>query len=158
MYGAQAYAVAEAALPGAKTPYYHMADLAALDEDMGRTDSAIAWLERAYSESQGPATRFQWGTNYVRGLIRMRPDDESAVRDATLAVLGELDGPNRIYRRSRARLETLDADLRAWNAGGAHAPAITAIRERMAAICAEIPAAEDAALASCAGFLSEDAG
>ena len=120
--------------------------------------SAIAWLERAYSESQGPATRFQWGTNYVRGLIRMRPDDESAVRDATLAVLGELDGPNRIYRRSRARLETLDADLRAWNAGGAHAPAITAIRERMAAICAEIPAAEDAALASCAGFLSEDAG
>jgi thioredoxin-related protein len=155
---AQAYAVAEAALPGAKTPYYHMADLAALDERMGKTDSAITWLERAYRESQGPATRFQWGTNYVRGLIRMRPDDEAAVRDATLAVLDELDGPNRIYRRSRARLETLDADLRNWNASGAHATAIAVIRERMAAICAQVPAAEEVALASCAAFLSENAG
>jgi protein disulfide-isomerase len=154
----QAYAVAEGALPHTKTPYYQMADLASLDERMGRTDSAIAWLERAYRESQGPATRFQWGTNYVRGLIRMRPDDEAAVRDAMLAVLGELDGPSRIYRRSRARLETLDADLRTWNADGAHAGAIAAIREHMASICAQIPAAEDAALASCRGFLAEDAG
>jgi protein disulfide-isomerase len=154
----RAYAVAEAAVARAKTPYYHMADLAMLDERMGRTDAAIAWLERAYRESQGPATRFQWGTNYVRGLIRMRPDDEAAVRDAMLAVLGELDGPNRIYRRSRARLETLDADLRMWNADGAHASAIAAIRERMDSICAQVPAAEETALASCRGFLVEDAG
>jgi tetratricopeptide (TPR) repeat protein len=153
-----AYAVAEAAAARSKTPYYQMADLAALDERMGRTDSAIAWLERAYRESQGPATRFQWGTNYVRGLVRMRPDDEAGVRDAALAVLGELDGPNRIYRRSRARLETLDADLRKWNADGAHESAIGAIRERMAAICAHVPAAEETALASCRGFLANDAG
>jgi thioredoxin-related protein/tetratricopeptide (TPR) repeat protein len=153
-----AYAVAEAAAARSKTPYYQMADLAALDERMGRTDSAIAWLERAYRESQGPATRFQWGTNYVRGLVRMRPDDEAGVRDAALAVLGELDGPNRIYRRSRARLETLDADLRKWNADGAHESAIAAIRERMATICAHVPAAEETALASCRGFLADAAG
>jgi protein disulfide-isomerase len=154
----RAYAVAEAAVAHSKTPYYHMADLASLDERMGRTDSAIAWLERAYRESQGPATRFQWGTNYVRGLIRMRPDDEATVRDAMLAVLGELDGPNRIYRRSRARLETLDADLRTWNIDGAHASAIAAIRARMDSICAQVPAAEETASASCRGFLAEDAG
>jgi thioredoxin-related protein len=151
----RAYAVAEAAVAHAKTPYYHMADLAYLDERMGRTDSAIMWLERAYRESQGPATRFQWGTNYVRGLIRMRPDDEAAVRDAMLAVLGELDGPSRIYRRSRARLETLDADLREWNIDGAHASAIAAIRERMDSICAQVPATEETALASCRGFLAD---
>jgi protein disulfide-isomerase len=152
----RAYAVAEGALPNTKTPYYQMADLAALDERMGKTASAIAWLERAYRESQGPATRFQWGTNYVRGLIRMRPDDEAGVRDAALAVLGELDGPNRIYRRSRARLETLDADLRKWNVDGAHASAIAAIRERMVGICAQVPAAEDVASASCREFLAEN--
>jgi hypothetical protein len=150
-----AYAVAEAAVARAKTPYYHMADLAALDERMGKKDSAIAWLERAYRESRGPATRFQWGTNYVRGLIRMRPDDAAAVRDAALAVLAELEGPDRIYRRSRARLESLDKDLRAWNEHGAHADAIAAIRERMTAVCAGIPPAEDEALASCRGFLSD---
>jgi tetratricopeptide (TPR) repeat protein/thiol-disulfide isomerase/thioredoxin len=151
----RAYAVAEAAVAHAKTPYYHMADLAYLDEHMGRTDSAIEWLERAYRESQGPATRFQWGTNYVRGLIRMRPDDEAAVRDAMLAVLSELEGPNRIYRRSRARLETLDADLREWNIDGKHANAIAAIRERMASICTQVPATEESALASCRGFLAD---
>jgi len=125
---------------------------------MGRTDSALAWLERAYRESQGPATRFQWGTNYVRGLIRMRPADEGAVRDAAITVLGELDGPDRIYRRSRPRLETLDENFREWNTNGAHATAIAAIRERMAPICAQIPAAEAAALASCRRFLADDAG
>ena len=155
---AQAYAVAEAALPRAKTPYYHMADLAALDEALGRTDSALAWLERAYRESQGPATRFQWGTNYVRGLIRMRPADEAAVRDAAITLLGELDGPDRIYRRSRQRLETLDEDLRQWNGDGAHEPAIAAIRARMEAICAQIPTTEGDALASCRGFLVADRG
>jgi protein disulfide-isomerase len=155
---AQAYAIAEAALTRSKTPYYHMADLAALDERMGRTDSAIAWLERAYRESQGPATRFQWGTNYVRGLIRMRPNDDAAVRDAAIVVLGELDGPSRVYRRSRERLETLGEDLRVWNAEGAHAAAIAAIRERMGAICAQIPAVEEAALASCREFLPADVG
>jgi hypothetical protein len=88
----------------------------------------------------------------------MRPDDEAVVRDATLAVLGELDGPNRIYRRSRERLETLDGELRAWNAAGAHADAIAAIRARMDAICAQLPATEDAALTSCRRFLADDAG
>jgi hypothetical protein len=135
-----------------------MADLAMLDERMGNTESAIAWLERAYLESQGPATRFQWGTNYVRGLIRMRPEDEALVRDAALAVLGELDGPNRIYRRSRARLESLDADLREWNADGAHAGAIAAIRQRMTAICAQVPPAEEVAAESCREFLAQDTG
>jgi thiol-disulfide isomerase/thioredoxin len=150
----RAYAVAEKAMDGAKTPYYHMADLAALDERMGRTDAAIAWLERAYRESSGPATRFQWGTSYVRGLIRMQPTDTDAVRDAAIAVLGELDGPDRIYRRSRERLESLDHDLRAWNAQGGYAEAVGAIRNRMDAICATIPGDQPDALASCRSFLN----
>src|SRR5690606_7669851 len=62
----RAYAIAEDALRDSRTPYYHMADLALLDEQLGRTDAALEWLERAYRESAGAATRFQWGTNYVR--------------------------------------------------------------------------------------------
>ena len=30
-------------------------------------------------------------------------------------MLSELDGPDRIYRRVRVRLEKLDHELRAWN-------------------------------------------
>src|SRR5690606_32980480 len=62
----RAYEIAEAAMHTSRTPYYHMADLALLEERMGRTDAALEWLERAYRESAGAATRFQWGTNYVR--------------------------------------------------------------------------------------------
>ena len=37
--------------------------------------SAIDWLKRAYDASTGPATRFQWGTYYINGLLEMTPDD-----------------------------------------------------------------------------------
>jgi len=147
----RAYEIAEAAMHTSRTPYYHMADLALLEERMGRTDAALEWLERAYRESAGAATRFQWGTNYVRGLIRLRPDDEAAIRAAAIAVLGELDGPDRLYRRTAGRLATLDAALRDWAAAGERA---AAIRARMAEICDGIPAEEADALAACRGFLA----
>jgi hypothetical protein len=42
-----------------------------------------------------------------------------------------------------------------WNADGAHASAIAAIRERMTTICAHVPATEGTALTSCRGFLAD---
>ena len=150
----RAYEIAERAMATSKTPYYQMADLAWLDEQMGRTEAAITWLERAYRQSSGAATRFQWGTNYVRGLIRMRPEDEAGVRDAATAVLAELDGPNRLYQRTLARLGALDESLREWSAGGEHADTIAAIRARMNEICGRIPADEPAAIESCRAFLA----
>lgn len=150
----RAYEVAEQAMHASKTPYYYMADLADLDEKAGRIDAALGWLERAYDESQGPATRFEWGTAYVRGLIRMRPEDEAAVRDAAIEVLGELEGPDRIHTRARTRLERLDASLREWGKDGEHADALAAIRERMDRICAAVPAGDAEAGRSCRGFLA----
>lgn len=154
----RAYEIAERELERSRTPYYSMADLAWLDEQRGRTADAIAWLERAYHASKGRATRFQWGTNYVRGLLRMAPDDEAAIRAAALQVLGELDGPDRIYRRSRARLEALDASLREWGASGRGVETLDLLRRRMASTCEDIPPEETAALASCRSFLRDDHG
>jgi thiol-disulfide isomerase/thioredoxin len=150
----RAYDVAEQAMHASKTPYYYMADLADLDEEMGRIDAALGWLERAYDESQGPATRFEWGTAYVRGLIRMRPDDEAAVRDAAIEVLGELEGPDRIHTRVRTRLGRLDTSLREWGRNGRHADALAAIRGRMDRICTAIPAGDAQAGRSCRAFLA----
>jgi protein disulfide-isomerase len=152
-----AYALAQRELATSRTPYYYMADLAWLDEKRGRSEDAIAWLERAYREATGPATRFQWGTSYVRGLIRLSPEDEASIRAAGLEVLAELDGPQRIYRRTRARLESLGASLREWNEDGRYGATIDALRQRMSAICEAIPD-EPAALESCRSFLSTLAG
>jgi thiol-disulfide isomerase/thioredoxin len=147
------YAVAEAEMKTSKYPYYYMLDLASIEEDRGNKTQSVAWFERAYRESEGAATRFQWGTEYVLGLLRMQPQDEALIRDATLAVLGELDGPDRIHRRTARRLEKLDLKLREWSRGGAHAPTLAALRARRDALCGAI-AAGDAARKDCEAFLA----
>jgi thiol-disulfide isomerase/thioredoxin len=135
-------------------PYYYMADLGELEEKLGHTDRAIDWLAHSYRDAQGPATRFQWGVGYVRGLVRMRPQDEATIRDSALAVLTELDAAADLHGRTLRSLQRLEASLRDWNKDASHAAAIEAVRERMQAICGRIPAA-DAAHPTCAQFLAK---
>ena len=150
-----AYAAARAELAVAREKYYVKADLASLAEDLGRVGEALQWHAEAYAESEGAATRFQWGQEYASALLRLAPGDDSRIRAVTLAVLGELAGPDRIYRRARLRLERLGAELQAWNsaAGGRHAAVLEALRARMREICAGVPEAEPAH-ASCMAFLA----
>jgi thiol-disulfide isomerase/thioredoxin len=149
-----AYAIAHDEIARASAPYYYKADLAEIAEKMGRKDEALTLLDEAYRESQGAATRFQWGQLYVSGLLRLAPKDTQRITDASSAVLSELDGPDRIYRRARVRLEKLDRELRAWNdaAKGSHADVLQGLHEHMQTICVKIPDA-DAARASCDAFL-----
>lgn len=145
------YALALSEMETATAPYYLMPDLASIDEKRGRTDAALSWLERAYNESKGPATRFQWGTSYVAGLIRMRPDDEMRIREVTLSVLNELEGPDRLYQRTNARIARLERVLREWNADGKHAATLEAISQRMQAVCVQ---AAESDRSTCEGFLA----
>jgi thiol-disulfide isomerase/thioredoxin len=149
----RAYAITREQLAQSKSPYYYMLDLASLEEKHGHIDMAVDWLARAYAQSQGAATRFQWGTDYLMGLIRMKPADDADIRAVGLSVLGELDGPDRIYRRTRVRLERLDHALSKWNARGGHAATIAALRQRMDGICGQIPG-KDPANAACRRFLA----
>jgi len=149
-----AYQIAHAEIARASAPYYYKADLAEIAEKLGHKDEAITLLDEAYRESQGAATRFQWGALYMSGLLRMAPKDSQRIEDAGTAVLGELDGPDRMYSRARVRLERLDQQLRAWNdaAKGAHADVLQGLRVRMQQICVKIPDTE-AARHSCDAFL-----
>ena len=153
-----AYAIAHAEIPRASAPYYYKADLAEIAEKLGRKDEALMLFDEAYRESQGAATRFQWGQLYVSGLLRLAPRDSQRIEDAGSAVLGELDGPDRIYRRARVRLERLDQQLRAWNdaARGEHAEVLRVLHTRMQQICVKIPAAQPAR-SSCDAFLGKAA-
>ena len=150
-----AYRTVKGELTKTKTPYYYKADLASLAEDLGRKDEAVDWYAQAYNEAEGVATRFQWGTNYLSSLVRLQPNDAARIRAVGIQVLGELDGPDRIYRRSRTRLERLNRELRAWNesAMGAHEDVIGALRERMQQTCGKIPAA-DPSRQTCDSFLA----
>jgi len=137
-----------------KSPFYFMEDIADLAQKAGHKDVALYWLERAYNESAGPATRFQWGTNYLLGVIEMAPDDGNRIERVGLAVLDELgkekDG---IYQRSRIRLERIDKAVRAWNKSGTHTAIVVALRGRLSEICAPV-AAQDSARQTCDRFLA----
>lgn len=150
-----AYKVVQGELRKTATPYYYKADLGELAEGLGRTEEALKWYRESYAEARGPATRFQWGRQYVISLLRLQPGDAARIRSVTADVLGELDGQDRIYRRARTSLEALDRALRKWDTDskGAHHEVIVGLRDRMQQICAKIPKAEPAH-ASCEAFLA----
>jgi protein disulfide-isomerase len=150
----KAYQIAKAEMARSAMPYYFEADLAEIAEKMGQKDEAVSLLDQAYRESQGTATRFQWGQLYLSGLLRMTPKDSTRIQEAASAVLAELDGPDRIYRRARVRLEKLDRELRAWNdaSKGQYGDVLQALHTRMQEICVKISENEPAR-ATCNAFL-----
>ena len=149
------YAVAKAELAHSSTPYYYMDDLGDICAALGRKEEALQWYERGYEAAQGTATRFQWGEQYAAALLEFRPADADKIASVTAQVLGELDGPDRIYRRARVRLERLDKALRGWNDSGkgAHNAVLVALHARMQQVCTRIPATEPART-SCDAFLA----
>jgi len=147
------YAMLKAELATAKAPYYYMADLGEIEEKRGNKAQALAWFARAYAQSQGVATRFQWGTLYLDALLRLSPTDRTRIRQTGIEVIAELDGPERIQARTRMRLDKLDDGLRKWNAKHQYDADIQAMRARMSSVCGKLPSG-DAGYASCQKFLS----
>lgn len=143
----------EGELSKSKTRYYYLGDIAKLDEDLGRKKDALEGYAKAYEESKGAATRFQWGETYLQALIRLSPNDEKRIREVGIEVLGELDGPDRVHARTRTRLNSLDKALREWSAKGKHAEVLAALRGRMKSVCERVPE-DDPGRASCTGFLA----
>jgi protein disulfide-isomerase len=142
-----------AELEKSKSPYYFMLDLAELAQKAGREEEAVDWLARAYAGAQGPATRFQWGYNYMLGLLEMTPDNTARIQQAGLDVLGELDGaPDAFYQRTRMRLEQLSAKLLEWGTGAERAPVIEQLRSRTAEICQGLPPGDEGR-GNCESFL-----
>ena len=151
---AEANTLLTAELEKSKSPYYFMLDLADLAEKAGRKDEAVDWLAKAYEGARGPATRFQWGYNYLMGLLEMTPEDVRGIERAGLSVLGELDGsPDAFYQRTRMRLEQLDAKLLEWGESGEAAKVLATLRSRTVEICRKLPE-NDPGRASCDKFLT----
>ena len=154
---ADASTLLTAELEKSTTPYYFMLDLADLAKKAGRKQEAVDWLARAYAGAKGPATRFQWGYNYLVGMLEMTPEDVQGIERAGLAVLGELDGsPDAFYQRTRMRLEQLDTKLLEWGKAGEAAKVIDTLRARTTEICRKLPD-KDAGRANCDKFLNAKA-
>jgi protein disulfide-isomerase len=119
------------------TPHYYLGDLADVEEHLGNTQRSVELLGEAYAKAKGPASRFQWGYQYLDGLLRLTPDDLPTIEKVGLQVIGELDGPNRIHRRTLSRLKKLDQKLREWEASGAHKTVSEKLRARVVETCSK---------------------
>jgi thiol-disulfide isomerase/thioredoxin/uncharacterized protein (UPF0147 family) len=121
------------------TPHYYIGDLSSVEEHLGNKQRAVDLLAEAYQKSKGPASRFQWGYDYLSGLLRLTPEDTATIEKVGLAVIGELDGPNRIHRRTLSRLTKLDKELREWNNTPARAAVLAKLRTRVTQACEKSP-------------------
>jgi hypothetical protein len=147
----------KAELERSKSPYYFMLNLAELAQKAGREQEAVDWLARAWAGAQGPATRFQWGYNYLVGLLEMTPEDTARIERVALEVLGELgESPDAFYQRTQMRLEQLSAKLLEWGQGGEAAAVVARLRARTGTICAALPAG-DPGRGHCEAFLNPPA-
>lgn len=151
---ARARLLVQAEAASSKRPWYYLGDLAKLEEAQGNHDRAIELLAEAYAKASGPASRFQWGYNYVSGLVRMTPDDLAAIETVGQQVIGELGGPQNVHRRTRLRLEQLGAELRAWSAGQPpRQKVLSSLEATLAGVCGSVPTAGPVAKAPCARLL-----
>ena len=130
-----------------------MLDLAELARKAGREAEAVDWLSRAYADAEGPATRFQWGTSYLVGLLEMTPNDTQRIERVALQLLGELgESPDSFHQRTQQRLESLNGKLLEWADSDERRAVLDKLRSRTATICRELPTG-DAGRSNCEGFL-----
>jgi hypothetical protein len=117
------------------TPHYYIGDLAYVEEHLGNKERALELLADAYHKAKGPASRFQWGYDYLSGLLRLTPEDTATIEKVGTEVIAELDGPNRVHRRTLSRLTRLDTALEEWSTDQARGAVFAKFRTQVAAAC-----------------------
>lgn len=151
---AQAEQMLLAELPKSQAAYYYMPHLSELAELRGDNKQAADWLRKAYEASDGPATRAQWGVNYVNGLIELQPTDAKAIEAAATQVIDEIAAnPDTYYQRTRTRFDKLAVRLKDWSVANKQAPVLQRLRTHMDGVCGKLPA-DSEALDSCKSWLA----
>ncbi|MEX1033507.1 MAG: thioredoxin family protein [Cellvibrionaceae bacterium] len=120
-----------------ESPYYFMSGLASLAEQQKDFAAASDWLERAYANAEGKATRFQWGVEYVTGLIRMQPEEHEKIITTVAGLLDNLEQDQDVFAgRNFGRLQTLQGALKDWDGG--EQPALASFYARLGAACQQL--------------------
>ncbi len=108
-----------AEIPKSSTPFYFMSRLAELEEELENYSVAVSWLQKAYQNATGSATGFQWGVEYLTGMMRMTPEATSDITHAMPQVLAKVESDSELFSgRNFRRLNTLYRATKEWQANG----------------------------------------
>ncbi len=150
---ADSEALLKANLAKSHSPYYLMSQLGGNAKKLGRKEEALQWYGRAYEKSEGPATRLQWGTDYLSALVDLAPKDTARIEKTASQLLAEAAKDTGAFEgRSVRRLQRAGTKLVAWNADGKQAAPLRRLQGRLDGICAKVDTAEGQR-AACQGLL-----
>ncbi|MBC3864121.1 thioredoxin family protein [Undibacterium jejuense] len=145
----------KAELQRSHSPYYFMSTLGSNAKKRGDKAAALSWYSQAYDASKGPATRLQWGANYVGNLVDLAPSDDARIERTVTGIFTELSKTeNAFYERNRASLDKMGKKLISWNKDGQHQAVFQKIHAQLDGICAKLPA-NDPQKASCQTVLTK---
>ncbi len=140
-----------------KQPYYFMSGLGYLEKQEGNDNRALEWYRKAWETSRGPATRFQWGCNYLMARLELRPDDLEDIEQDGRRLLEELSRqPDSLHNRTRLRLELLGNTLVAWADTAERREVLATLRSDLTPVCEAVQRAS-AAEQTCQEFLTPPA-
>ncbi|MET0209353.1 MAG: disulfide isomerase, partial [Burkholderiaceae bacterium] len=146
-------ALLKTSLAKSHSPYYLMSQLGGNARKQGRTEEALRWYEEAFNKSEGPATRLQWGSNYLTALVELAPQDAPRIEKAASQLLAEAEkDKGAFYERSARSLQKVGSQLVTWNAKGQHDASLTRLRAQLSGVCAKQEASDKA---SCEGLLKK---
>jgi thioredoxin-related protein len=142
-------ALLESNLSKSHSPYYLMSGLASNAKKRGDIEGALRWSESAFTKSEGPATRLQWGAGFVKNLIELAPQDEARIERTVQQLFAEAAAqPDAFYERSARSLQRVGTQLQTWNKDKKHAAVVQRLQAQMTEICSRLPA-QDAQRAAC---------
>ena len=119
-----------------ETPWYFMSSLSSMAREDDEPERAVNWLAQAYDSSKGRATRFQWGTSYLMGMMDLIPDEAERIQTESIRVLKEmLDFDDAFAGRNALRISWLADSFVEWNSEQAHAEKIASVRSELLPVC-----------------------
>ncbi len=122
---AEAETLLLAELNRSHAPFYFMHNLATIAKKQGNPLAAVSWYEQAWKRATGPATRLQWGTTYLHGLIDFTPHDAERIEQFARVLLREVaESRDTYYQRNRTQMQRIDQKLATWGIGGEYAAAL----------------------------------
>jgi hypothetical protein len=135
--GSESDALLKANLAKSHSPYYLMSELALNAKKRGDKAEALRWYREAFENSEGPATRLQWGASYVAALVELAPADEKAIEGTATQLWREAaTQPDAFYERSARALQKVGSNLQAWNKDGKHGAAMGRLQGELDTLCA----------------------
>ena len=136
-------ALLQANLKRSHSPYYLMSQLAGNARKQGRNKEALKWYEQAFDQSEGPATRLQWGAGYLTALVDLAPKDADRIEKTSARLLAEAaQDKSAFYERSARSLQRVASKLASWNSDGQHAAVMARLRSQLDQTCAKLDAGD----------------